>query len=286
MNQGVYTALVTPFNQDYSIDFGAYEALLERQIAGGVAGVVPGGTTGESPTLSFKEKEQLIEKAVLKCSGKVSVVAGTGSYDTASSIELTTRAKDLGADMVMLVTPYYNKPSEEGLYRHFVSIAEAGNLPVLLYNVPGRTATNLSVSLVLRLAEHPLIVAIKEASGNIGQIADLCARKKSSFKVFSGDDGVTLPLLALGGDGVVSVTSNMFAKEMVALVSAALQGSFTQALEFHNALHPFFVNQFIEANPVPVKTYMAHHHLLLEVFRPPLCELTPSHRETLLATFQ
>lgn len=166
MKKGVYTALVTPFNKDFSIDYGAYEALIERQIAGGVAGIVPVGTTAESPTLQADEKEILIKKAVEVSKGRVTVIAGTGSNNTKETLEATKRAAEAGADMTMLVTPYYSKPSEEGLYRHFTSVAEAANLPVLLYNVPGRSALNLSVDFLLRLAEHPLIVAVKEASGN------------------------------------------------------------------------------------------------------------------------
>jgi len=285
MKKGVYTALVTPFNKDFSIDYGAYEALIERQIAGGVAGIVPVGTTAESPTLQADEKEILIKKAVEVSKGRVTVIAGTGSNNTKETLEATKRAAEAGADMTMLVTPYYSKPSEEGLYRHFTSVAEAANLPVLLYNVPGRSALNLSVDFLLRLAEHPLIVAVKEASGNIGHILDLCARKKDSFKVFSGDDAVTLPLMALGGDGVVSVASNMFPKEMSELVDTVVQGDLPKAIELHNKMYPFFVNQFIESNPVPVKTYMAKHNLMEEVFRLPLCEMAPANKKTLLETF-
>ena len=285
MIQGVFTALVTPFNKDGSIDLGAYKALVRTQIERGIDGLVPVGTTGESPTLDAKEKELLIEIAVELAAGKVPVIAGTGANNTKSAIEATKRAREIGANMTLQVSPYYNKPSEEGLYRHFTSVAEQGGLPVMLYNVPGRSAVNMSVDLLLRLAQHPMITSVKEASGNMGHIQELLLKKPETFSVLSGDDAFTLPLMVCGGQGVVSVASNMFPAEMVEMTHAMLEADMGKALKMHNHLFPFFVNQFIETNPVPIKTYMAAQGLMEEVFRLPLCELHPKNREKLLATF-
>jgi len=285
MIQGVFTALVTPFNKDGSIDLGAYKALIEFQITQGIDGLVPVGTTGESPTLDAKEKELLIQVAVDMADKKIPVIAGTGANNTRSAIEATRRAKDLGADLTLQVAPYYNKPSEEGLYRHFTTIADEGALPVVLYNVPGRSSVNMSVSLLLRLAQHPGIVAVKEASGSMSQIEDLLNKRPTTFSVLSGDDALTLPMVACGAQGIISVASNMFPKEMVDMTHAALAGDMRKALQIHNHLYPFFVNQFIETNPVPIKTYMANKGMMEEVFRLPLCELREQNRKTLLATF-
>jgi len=285
MIQGVFTALVSPFNKDGSIDLGAYKALIEFQITQGIDGLVPVGTTGESPTLDAKEKELLIQVAVDMADKKIPVIAGTGANNTNAAVEATKRAKDLGADMTLQVAPYYNKPSEEGLYRHFTTIADEGALPVVLYNVPGRSSVNMSVSLLLRLAQHPGIVAVKEASGSMSQIEDLLNQRPTTFSVLSGDDALTLPMVALGAQGIISVASNMFPKEMVDMTHAALAGDMRTALQIHNHLYPFFVNQFIETNPVPIKTYMASKGMMEEVFRLPLCELREQNRKTLLATF-
>lgn len=285
MIQGVFTALVTPFNKDGSIDLGAYKALIEFQITQGIDGLVPVGTTGESPTLESKEKELLIQVAVEMADKKIPVIAGTGANNTRAAIEATKRAKELGADMTLQVAPYYNKPSEEGLYRHFTTIADEAALPVVLYNVPGRSSVNMSVSLLLRLAQHPGIVAVKEASGSMSQIEDLLSKRPTTFSVLSGDDALTLPMVACGAQGIISVASNMFPKEMVDMTHAALAGDMRKALQIHNHLYPFFVNQFIETNPVPIKTYMASKGMMEEVFRLPLCELREQNRKTLLATF-
>jgi 4-hydroxy-tetrahydrodipicolinate synthase len=285
MIKGVFTALVTPFNKDGSIDIGAYKALIHIQIEQGIDGLVPVGTTGESPTLEPEEKELLIKVAAEVASGKVPVIAGTGCNVTKHAVEATKRAKDLGADMTLQVTPYYNKPSAEGLYRHFTSIAEEAGLPIVLYNVPGRSAVNMPTPLLLRLAQHPGIVAVKEASGNMCQIQDLLHVRPSEFSVLSGDDSLTLPMMICGAEGIISVASNMFPKEMVEMTHAMLDKNMEKALSIYNHLYPFFVNQFIEANPVPVKTYMANKGLLNEVFRLPLCELRPENRKILLSTF-
>lgn len=286
MLQGVFTALVTPFNRDESVDFAAFKALVQRQLDLGINGLVPIGTTGESPTLDLTEKDELIAICSSLANGKVPVIAGSGTNCTKSAIEATQRAKASGADFTLQVTPYYNKPTEEGLYRHFTSIADEGGLPVVIYNVPGRSSVNISVNLLLRLAKHPNIVAVKEACGNLVQMMDLMHRVPSDFAVLSGDDAFTLPLMNLGGHGVISVASNMFPAEMVTLSDAARRGDFATALEMHNYLYPFFVNEFIETNPIPIKTYMAHHQLLQEVFRLPMVPLKESNKQILLNTFK
>ncbi|MDX9809692.1 MAG: 4-hydroxy-tetrahydrodipicolinate synthase [Sphaerochaetaceae bacterium] len=286
MLQGVFTALVTPFSKNGSIDIEAFKAIVQKQLEAGIDGLVPIGTTGESPTLDSKEKELIIKTVAELAKGKVPIIAGSGSNCTKSAIEATIKAKDAGADYTLQVSPYYNKPSEDGLYRHFVEIAEKGGLPVVLYNIPGRSAVNMSVDLVLKLAAHPLIVADKEACGNMGQIQDLLHRRPHDFAVLSGDDALTLPMMACGAQGIISVASNMFPAEMVKMTHAAAKGDFKTALEVHNWIYPFFVNQFIETNPVPVKTYMASKGMLEEIFRLPLVPLKAKNKETLLATFK
>ena len=285
MIKGVFTALVTPFNEDGSIDIGAYRELIHYQLEQGIDGLVPCGTTGESPTLSSDEKDLLISIAVEIAKGTVPVIAGTGCNDTKHAVDATRRAKEIGAAMTLQVAPYYNKPSAEGLYKHFTTIAEEGELPVVLYNVPGRSAINMSVDLTLRLAQHPGIVAVKEASGSMSQIQDLLYKRPKEFAVLSGDDSLTLPMMVCGAEGIISVASNMFPKEMVAMTHAMLDKDLSKALEIHNWIYPFFVNQFIESNPVPIKTYMAEKGMVKEIFRLPLCQLRPENRKILINTF-
>jgi 4-hydroxy-tetrahydrodipicolinate synthase len=285
MMKGVFTALVTPFNTDGSIDLGAYRDLITYQIESGIDGLVPVGTTGESPTLEPDEKELLIKTAVELANGKIPVIAGTGCNNTKHAVESTKIAKALGADMSLQVAPYYNKPTNEGLYRHFITIAEESGLPSVLYNVPGRSAINMGVTLLLRLAEHPLIVALKEACGVMSQIQTILHKRPEGFSILSGDDSLTLPMMVCGGDGIISVASNMFPKEMVEMTHAMLHKDMVKALEIHNKLYPFFVNEFIEANPVPIKTYMAQKGMIGETVRLPLCNLLPENRQTLLSTF-
>jgi 4-hydroxy-tetrahydrodipicolinate synthase len=286
MLKGVFTALVTPFNRDGSVDYEAFKALVQRQIDLGIDGLVPIGTTGESPTLTADEKDRLIRITADLAGGDLPVIAGSGSNCTADAIEATRRAKDNGADHTLQVAPYYNKPSQEGLYRHFTEIAEKGGLPTVIYNVPGRSSVNITVDLLLRLARHPQIVAVKEACGSIAQIMDLLANLPEGFSVLAGDDAFTLPMIALGAHGIISVASNMFVSEMSRLVHSALDGNYAQALVEHNHLYPFFVNEFIETNPVPIKTYMADGGLLEEVFRLPLAPLGEKNKEILLNTYR
>jgi len=284
MIQGVFTALITPFNKDGSVDIGAYRDLVKRQIDGGVDGLVPVGTTGESPTLESSEKEMLIEEAVKIAAGKIPVIAGTGSNNTKAAVEATKKASALGADITLQVAPYYNKPAPEGLYRHFAEVAEKGDLPVMIYNVPGRSGINISPWLLNKLALHPKIIAVKEANGDPRQFQEFLSRRPDNFSVLSGDDVMTLPMMVCGAQGVVSVASNMFPKEMVELVRHMAEGRLKEALALHNRLYPFFINQFIETNPVPIKTYMAQRGLCQEVFRLPLSELSSENRKILLST--
>lgn len=285
MLQGVFTAIITPFNKDESIDLGALKALLQFQLENGIHGLVPVGTTGESPTLDAREKELIIQTTVEAAKGKVPVIAGTGCNNTKAAIEATKRAKELGADFTLQVAPYYSKPTEEGLYRHFSSLAEQGGLPIVLYNVPGRSAINIPPSLIIRLAEEGSIVAVKEASGSMAGILAILNKRPKDFSVLSGDDALTLPVVASGGQGIISVASNMFPKEMVELYEALKQENKTEALRIHNQLYPFFVNQFMESNPIPIKTYMAEHGMCQEIFRLPLCTMKRENRISLLTTF-
>lgn len=286
MLHGVFTALVTPFSKNGDLDIGALKAIVQNQLESGIDGLVPIGTTAESPTLDDKEKELIIKTVALLAKGKVPIIAGSGSNCTKSAIEATKKAKDAGADYTLQVAPYYNKPSEEGLYRHFIEVAEHGGLPVVLYNIPGRSAINMSVDLVLKLAKHPLIVADKEACGSMCQIQDLLHKRPADFAVLSGDDALTLPMMVCGAQGIISVASNMFPAEMVKMTHAAAAGDYKTASEIYNWIYPFFVNQFIETNPVPVKTYMASKGMLEEVFRLPLVPLKAVNKEKLLATFK
>lgn len=282
--EGVYTALVTPFRKG-EVDFEALKKLVELQVKGGVAGLVPVGTTGESPTLSPEEHLKVIAVVVETVAGRCQVVAGTGANSTAEAVYLTTEAKAVGADATLQVTPYYNKPTQEGLYRHFSTVADQGGLPVVLYNVPGRSGVAIAEPTVARLAKNPLIAAIKEAAGSVDRVSailDLC----DGITVLSGDDSLTLPMMAVGAKGIVSVSSNLVPAEMVAMVRAALDGNYAKAYAWHRRLYPLFRDQFVETNPIPIKAAMAMAGLLEEEYRLPLCELAPEHREKLAATLK
>ncbi|MDD3886360.1 MAG: 4-hydroxy-tetrahydrodipicolinate synthase [Victivallaceae bacterium] len=281
--QGVYTALVTPF-RDGEVDWPALRTLVESQVSGHVAGIVPVGTTGESPTLNCAEHLKVIEVVVETVAGRCQVIAGTGANSTAEAIELTREAKHVGADATLQVTPYYNKPSQEGLYRHFSTVAEKGGLPVVLYNVPGRAGVPIAETTVARLAKNPMIAAIKEAAGSVdrvSQILDLC-----DITVLSGDDSLALPMIAVGAKGVISVTSNIIPAEMSCFIDYALAGDFARALEFHKKYYCIFRDQFVETNPVPIKAALAMAGMMAEEYRLPLCELTPEHREKLAASLK
>lgn len=271
--QGVYTALVTPFNNDGSIDEKSLRDLVEFQITEGISGLVPVGTTGESPTLSHDEHHRVIEIVIDQTAGRVPVMAGTGSNSTDEAIRLTKHAQEAGADYTLQVAPYYNKPSQEGFFRHFSTIADAVDLPIIVYNIPGRTGKNIENPTMFKLAEHPNIVGVKEASGSLAQMMDVIANTDDDFSVLSGDDNLGLPLIGAGGDGIVSVASNVIPAAMEELVKALLEGRMEEGRALHYKLLPFFKGMFLDTNPVPVKYAMAKAGRMLETYRLPLCPM-------------
>lgn len=273
MFTGVFTAIVTPFLND-RIDYDSYYKLLMRQIKAGVSGVVPCGTTGESPTLSYEEHSELIRKTVEICKGKLQVIAGTGSNSTKEAIELTEFACKDGVDGILSVNPYYNKPTQEGLFRHFEAIAKASSKPVMLYNIPGRTAVNLLPETIQRLSGISNIVSVKEASGDLGQMSKTISLVPESFTVLSGDDNLTLPLMAIGGKGVVSVVSNLFPGSVKLLVDSFRNGDILKAKELHYSLLKIFSLAFVETNPIPVKAALHWMGLCKNEIRLPLTELS------------
>ena len=255
MNFGqVVTAMVTPFDASGDIDFPATAALVEHLIETGSDALVVAGTTGESPTLSADEKIDLFKFVVDTVQGRIPIIAGTGSNNTRASITLTRGAEEAGADAIMLVTPYYNKPSQEGMFQHFQAIAAATHLPVMLYNIPGRSVVNLSVDTIVRLAAIDNIVSIKEASGNLDAAAEIIERTPDTFSLYSGDDGLTLPLLAIGGTGIVSVAAHIIGREMQEMVSSFKAGDTAKAAQLHRTLLPVMNSLFAAPNPVPVKS--------------------------------
>jgi 4-hydroxy-tetrahydrodipicolinate synthase len=270
MFRGLGTALVTPFRRDFSLDEAALRFLVKRQLKAGVDFLVPCGTTGESPSLTHDEKRRVIEIALEESSGRVPVIAGAGGYNTAEVIHAAREYESLGANGILSVTPYYNKPSQEGLYQHFKAIAASVKIPVILYNVPGRTGVNLEPATVARLAQIDNITGIKEASGNISQMSQLFQVVPDDFAVLSGDDAITLPLAALGGVGVISVVSNEVPAEMASLVHDTLNRNFTRARETHGQYLPLMEINFVESNPGPVKSALAMMGLIEPVWRLPL----------------
>ena len=270
MFTGTGTALVTPFRKDGSLDEQALRQLVKRQIETGIDFLVPCGTTGESPTLTREEHLRVVEITVELAKGKVPVLAGAGGYNTAEVIALARELAALGADGILSVTPYYNKPTQEGLYQHYRAIAEAVPLPIILYSVQGRTGVNVEPATVKRLAAIENIVGIKEASGNVSQMAAILNAVPDDFIVLSGDDAITLPLIALGGRGVISVVSNEIPAEMSQLTRLALQGDFDGARRIHRHYHPLMEINFVESNPIPVKAALAEMGLLEPVWRLPL----------------
>ena len=274
---GCYTAIITPF-RDGDIDQPALRALVERQIDGGVSGLLPCGTTGEAPALTATEWDLVVATVIETAAGRVPVVAGTGSNSTAVTIERTRRARSLGADAALVVTPYYNKPTQDGLYGHFEAIAETVDLPLVLYNVPGRTGVNLFPETVVRLAAIPGIVAIKEASGSIDQTSQIVREAPGTFTVLSGDDSLTLPIVAVGGRGIISVVSNIAPEAVSALAAAGLAGDFATARDIHLALFDLCRAMFVETNPVPVKTAAALLGLCGPEVRLPLALLSAAAR--------
>lgn len=273
MFHGAYTAMITPF-AGRRVDEQQFLANLEFQVEQGVDGVVPAGTTGESPTLSHEEHRWVIEHVVQAAAGRVKVIAGTGSNSTTEALELTAHAKSVGADGALLVNPYYNKPTQEGLYRHFMTVADAVDLPIMLYNIPGRTAVALLPPTIARLAAHENIVGVKEASGSLdvaSEITSLC--DPARFTILSGDDSLTLPLMSVGAKGVISVLSNLLPANVKALVASALAGDFEPARRLHLEMFALFKCMFIETNPIPIKTAMALCGRDSGELRLPLCEM-------------
>lgn len=281
--RGCATALVTPFKADGEIDLERFRSLVERQIQGGVRLLVPCGTTGESVTMTEEEDRLVIKTTIEVARGRARVIAGTGSNATAAAIENSRAARDLGADAVLVVAPYYNKPTPEGLYAHFRAIAEAvEGTPVVIYNVPGRTSVNISAETTLRLArEVENIVATKEASGNLSQIMAILCERPKGFRVLSGDDALTLPMIALGADGLISVASNETPELMAQMIEAALAGRWEEAREQHYRLLPLMEANFIESSPGPVKAAMAMMNLLEEQYRLPLVPVAEKSRARL-----
>lgn len=281
MFQGTYTAIVTPFARRGDVDYGKLRALIAWQAESGVAGIVPVGTTGESPTLDPDEHIEVIRVAVEAAAGRLQVIAGTGANSTAEAIDLTKRVIDLGCQGTLQVTPYYNKPNQEGLYRHFSTVADLG-LPVVLYNVPGRSGREIAVETVARLSRHPGIVAIKEAGGSVERVSailDACP-----MPVLCGDDSLTLPMICVGAQGVISVASNVAPAEVAGMVRAALAGDYASARAAHQRLYPLFRDLFLDTNPIPVKAALALMGRLEETYRMPLCEPSSKVRDQLRAT--
>ena len=282
----VLTAMITPMKEDGTVDYKQAVRLAEILVNNGSDGLVLGGTTGESPTLSFDEKVQLFSEIANELGGKTEVIAGTGSYDTAQSIALTKAAENTGVDGIMLVTPYYNKPSQEGLYKHFRTIAENSSLPIMLYNIPGRTQVNLMPETVARLAEIPNIVAIKEASGDLEQVSYLRTITNEDFLIYSGDDSLTLPILSVGGCGVVSVAAHLVGRRIKAMVDAFFAGRVQEATSIHLELLKIFRTLFITTNPVPVKRSLEYLGIQTGPVRLPLVDLTQEEAEKIKETLR
>lgn len=286
--RGAFTALVTPMNADGSVDYDGFRQLVRFQLKSGISGIVPLGTTGETPTLDESEEEILIDIAVAEAKGKVPVIVGAGSNNTKDAVRYVKRAKDKGADYALVVTPYYNKPTDEGVFRHFQACSEVG-LPIIVYNIAGRTGKNICTSLLARIADLPNIAGVKEASGDIGQMMDVIATiaaKKPGFTVLSGDDSLCLPLAALGGDGVISVVSNIEPARITELALAATSGDFEKARKLHYTLLPAFKAAFIETNPVPIKAAMNMKGLPAGSLRLPLCDLLRENEAPLRAAME
>jgi 4-hydroxy-tetrahydrodipicolinate synthase len=282
MFEGVITALVTPFRGD-KLDEEALRRLVEEQIAGGVDGLVPVGTTGESPTVTYEEHVRVIELVVQAAKKRVPVIAGTGSNSTHETIEMSREAKRVGADGLLLVTPYYNRPGQEHLYRHFKAVLEAVPLPSILYNVPGRTGCDLLPDTIARLTEVREVVGVKEATGNALRSAQIIARVGDRLAILSGDDAISLQVFAVGGRGVISVLSNVAPAQTAAMWDAAAAGDWKKARELYYKLLPLSEGLFVEPNPIPVKAALAMMGRIAEEVRPPLYPLAPQHRDKLRA---
>lgn len=281
MLSGTYTAIVTPFTNDGNVDYPAFRRLIDMQANAGIDGIVPVGTTGESPTLTFDDHRRVIEEAVAAADGRCKVVAGTGANSTSEAIELTRHAKGVGADATLQVTPYYNKPNQQGLIRHFSSVADLG-LPVVLYNVPSRTGREIAIETVATLAQHEHIVAVKEAGGCVDRVSAILAR--CDIVVLSGDDKLAFPMMAVGAKGVISVASNVAPAPLVDMTHLALAGEWEAAKRLHFKYYRLFCDLFIDTNPIPVKAAMAMLGLIEETYRLPLCPMEDELKATLRRT--
>ena len=279
---GVGTALVTPFTKSGALDEAAVTRLARRQIDAGVHFLVPCGTTGETPTLSADERRRVVELVVEAARGQVPVMAGAGGYDTKEVVHLAREMQDAGVQGLLSVTPYYNKPTPEGLFKHFSAVAEATPLPIVLYNVPGRTGCNIDAATLAKLATIPHVVGVKEASGNITQMVEICRAVPPDFIVLSGDDALTLPLMAIGGRGLISVASNAVPAEIAQMVEAAERGDYATARKMHHRLVPLMLGNFIESNPGPVKFAMAAMGLCEETYRLPMVSPRPASQEKII----
>jgi 4-hydroxy-tetrahydrodipicolinate synthase len=280
--RGTGTALITPFTSNDEIDIKSIKKIVDFQIKGGVEAIIPAGTTGESATLTEDEQALVVKTVVKYANGKVKIIAGAGSNSTHHAMTLAKRMLAQGADGILSVCPYYNKPTQEGFYQHYASIASAIDAPIIMYNVPGRTASNMDASTTIRLAKNfSNIVGIKEASGNFGQIMEILKNRPAGFGVWSGDDAITLPLIALGADGIISVVSNETPKLFSDMVRFCLKGEFNKALKLHNRLLELMNFNFIESSPIPVKAILASMGLIEENYRLPLVPLSDKHRQTM-----
>jgi 4-hydroxy-tetrahydrodipicolinate synthase len=283
---GVGTALVTPFTRSGALDEGAVRRLGRRQIDAGVHFLCPCGTTGENPTLTAAERLRIVEILVDEAGGQVPILAGAGGYNTAEVIHVAGEMQKRGVSGFLSVTPYYNKPTPEGLYQHYRAIAQSTPLPIIVYNVPGRTGVNVDVATLVRLAQIPNIIGVKEASGNVSQMCDICRAVPPDFIVLSGDDALTLPLMAVGGRGIISVASNEIPAEMVQMVEAADRNDFAAARQVHGRLLPLMQINFVEANPIPVKAAMAAMGLLEDAYRLPMVPPRQDSREKILGVLK
>lgn len=283
---GCGTALVTPFRRDGSLDEPAVSRLARRQIEAGIHFLVPCGTTGEVPTLTDAEQVRVVELVVAEANGRIPVLAGAGGYNTDEVIHAAKRMRAAGADGILSVTPYYNKPTPEGLFQHYRAISDAVQIPIVVYNVPGRTGVNVDPVTLARLATIPNVVAVKEASGNVTQMCEICAAVPDDFIVLSGDDALTLPLMAIGGRGIISVASNEIPAEMSRFVELAESGDFAGARALHQRILPLMQINFVESNPIPVKSAMASMGLLEEVYRLPMVPPTPASKKRIEGVLQ
>jgi len=281
--QGVYTALVTPFTTSEKVDYEKLIELVEFNIAGGVDGIVPVGTTGESPTLHPEEHLRVIETVVKTTAGRCKIIAGTGANSTAEAVELTAAAKEFGIDGTLQVTPYYNKPNASGLIQHFSKVADLG-VPVVLYNVPGRSAREIPLEVVAELAQHEHIVSVKEAAGSVDRVSAI--KTRCDIEVMSGDDALALPMISVGACGVISVASNLIPAEVVSVVHAALKGDFETARELHLKYHQLFSDMFVDTNPIPIKAAMAMKGMIEETYRLPMCAMDESKKVILRNTLE